>query len=120
MVTARGNPSGTATTIIVIARMNAFKIPFKTVIVSQLSCLQLLMIPRIIRAKNVRAATPTPKRPIDVAIRSSLAYRGVISSSTLSNASVFPIYVREPTAQTTPLPLPVSMRELLITKGQGI
>jgi hypothetical protein len=73
MVTARGRPSGTATTIIVIARINAFRIPFKTVIASQLSCLQLLMIPRIIRAKKVRAATPTPKRPIDVAIRSSLA-----------------------------------------------
>jgi len=120
-VTARGSPSGTATTIIVTPRINAFKSPLSDAIVNTFSLfIESFISPRIIRAKKVSTATPTPNNPIYVEIRSNLAYRGVNSSSVFKSASVLPICVNGPTAITIALPFPVSISELFSTNGHGI
>ena len=66
-MTAKGRPSGTATTIIVIPRMKAFKIPFSVFIVQIFmggSLVVSFIKPLMTSAKNVRSATPTPNIPI--------------------------------------------------------
>lgn len=64
-MTANGSPSGTATTIIVTPRIKAFSSPLSEAIVKTFwSLIESLINPRIIRAKNVSTATPTPNNPI--------------------------------------------------------
>ncbi len=66
---------------------------------------------------NVRTATPTPNRPIELAILSSFTCNGVYSTSPARSASVFPIWVNGPTARTKAFAFPDSVNELFRIKG---
>ena len=78
IVTANGRPSGTATTIIVIAIMNALITIYNVLILrnSQSPLIHDIMI-WIIRAKNTRVATAVPIIPISSATASNFYYSGV-------------------------------------------
>jgi hypothetical protein len=106
MVTAKGRPSGTATTITVIAIMKASSTALRFSI--EKNCpsgfLQISIISLITKARNVAKATDIPMIPIKLEIASSLIYRGV-SSLSISNAfSAIPDLVRSPTATTIARP----------------
>ena len=108
IVTAKGRPSGTATTTIVmeIIKKDTKLLRVSMVSKSLFSLRRVETIMLMVIAMNVRTLTYTPILPISFAIVSSLHWRGVSSSSMFSFSSAIPDLVFDPTAKTRAVPSP--------------
>mmetsp|Transcript_12190 Transcript_12190/g.19868 ORF Transcript_12190/g.19868 Transcript_12190/m.19868 type:complete len:203 (-) Transcript_12190:544-1152(-) len=97
MVTARGSPSGMATTTMVTAMMKAWITPLEIWPPVGLSCSTQIMA---ISAAKVSAANTVPMYPMSWAMRSSLSCSGVFTGSETSLARILPHWLCAPTAIT--------------------
>ncbi len=111
MVTAKGNPSGTATTTTVIPIIKNEIKELRVEIVKIGSLFMILKtIKLIMEAMTVIIATQRPTLPIWSPIIDSLAYKGVNLSSVVFNAaSAIPCQLFLPTALTIATPVPWTM-----------
>ena len=91
MVTAKGNPSGTATTIIVTATKKELIISFKLSIQRKQCSPNIIFIIKWINiAHIVKAAAIVPTFPMSSATVSSFFYKGVGGYSSWSFSFSFP------------------------------
>mmetsp|Transcript_6400 Transcript_6400/g.5708 ORF Transcript_6400/g.5708 Transcript_6400/m.5708 type:complete len:236 (-) Transcript_6400:507-1214(-) len=122
MVTARGRPSGTATTITVMAiirkETKAERVSMWRS--SAVSSRAVEMMRFTVMAMKVRMATYTPIFPISLAMVSNLAWRGVSSSSMFNFSSAMPDLVLVPTARIKATPWPDTIKVLARRKGTGL
>lgn len=112
IVTAKGNPSGTATTIIVTPIMKNLSILYKQSICQNYSqkvrssFVPYSMNNRTNRMMNVNIATTTPTLPIVSATASNFTYKGVGVLSLSPNFFISFCTVLSPTYKTNITPVP--------------
>mmetsp|Transcript_4290 Transcript_4290/g.13725 ORF Transcript_4290/g.13725 Transcript_4290/m.13725 type:complete len:405 (-) Transcript_4290:1425-2639(-) len=118
MVTARGRPSGMATTAMVMPVMTASRRKEYHFWSSSSSLLPVpsLTPQRIMRTVMVSKATASPALPMKVAMASSFCCRSVWVSGDSRSARVLPHWLFAPTATTTMRPVPFVMVVPLMRK----
>lgn len=117
-VTAKGNPSGMATTMIETARIRYLRTSWTNFMLHP-SGIRSLMMSLIVKATNTMMAAPTPSFPILWTRRSSLSYSGVyysLFSSKICSLS-FPAVLSLPTTSTSILMKPLVRLVPLIKMG---
>lgn len=108
-VTARGRPSGTATTMIVTATIKIFK-KDEAFSAAVRSSDERLARKRIRRTAKSRQAAPLPSFAIAMARPSSFFCSGVVSMSTRTDTMIFPKLLLTPTDVATKVPVPAVQR----------
>lgn len=120
-VTARGRPSGIATTMTVIPMMKKFRSSGKSFEVSHSLEMPFSIANLTSKIIKIITAEYSPNFPISSAIFYSFIWRGVaVTSSWFNAALIFPLQERSPTTITTILPSPVKTLVPLIIIGEGI
>ena len=119
-VTAKGKPSGMATTITVIARMKKFKSSGRSDFVSHSLDIPFSIANRTSRMIKIKIAEYKPNLPISYAIFSNFICRGVaVISSWFNTARILPEQEKSPTTVIIILPSPVKTFVPLIITGDA-
>ena len=113
-----GRPSGTATIMMIMTVVRISHTLFKVFAKSQFSAATIEMIMLITAATKIIPAAKIPHFVKVPAMFSSLIWSGVLDD--VSNLTSFiPLLLFTPTAQTTALPLPETIKDWDRTNGSG-